>query len=200
MTREPFAPNGTERVPPVSRSVLMPGCDSPRIAPGKAPLASAGPGCARGAQTPGMAAGRSEGSSLAVVSGQTPAGGARGRVPSAGSQALAARMSEATLERHVQKILRDLSDLAPVGDVLGYHTHFSKASTAGFPDWVFAGPGGVLFRELKTARGRLSLAQVVWRRTLRKAGADVDVWRPEDLLSGRVARELAALAGIGGQP
>lgn len=130
--------------------------------------------------------------------GKNPAGCVSGEgAQSAGTSLLAARMSEATLERHVQKILRDLSDLAPVGDVLGYHTHFSKASTAGFPDWVFAGPGGVLFRELKTARGRLSLAQVVWRRTLRKAGADVDVWRPEDLLSGRVARELAALAGMG---
>jgi hypothetical protein len=105
---------------------------------------------------------------------------------------LAAAMSEADLERHVRAILKDLSE-----HVLGYHTYFSKASHAGFPDWVFAGPGGVLFRELKTARGRLTVTQVMWRRTLREGGADVDVWRPEDLLSGRVARELAAIAGIG---
>jgi hypothetical protein len=105
----------------------------------------------------------------------------------------AAAMSEDELERHVRAILEDLS-----GYVLGYHTYFSKASHAGFPDWVFAGIGGVLFRELKTARGRLSVTQVMWRRTLREAGADVDVWRPEDLLSGRIARELAAIAGIGG--
>ena len=107
-------------------------------------------------------------------------------------------MSEAELERQVRAILKDVAALADGrdADVLGYHTYFSKASHAGFPDWVFAGPGGILFRELKTAKGRLSLPQVVWRRVLRQAGADVDVWRPEDLLTGRVARELAALAGL----
>lgn len=113
------------------------------------------------------------------------------------AQASADRMSEAQLERQVRAILKDIAALAPAGDVLGYHTYFSKASHAGFPDWVFAGPRGVIFRELKTAKGRLSIAQVMWRRALREGGADVDVWRPADLLSGRVARELAALAGIG---
>lgn len=105
-------------------------------------------------------------------------------------------MTERQLENHVRVILKDITALAPAGDVLGYHTYFSKASNAGFPDWVFAGPRGVLFRELKTARGRLSIAQVMWRRVLRQAGADVDVWRPEDLASGRVAKELAAIAGV----
>jgi len=105
-------------------------------------------------------------------------------------------MSEQELENGVRRILKDVGDLAPAGDVLGYHTYFSKASAAGFPDWVFAGIGGVMFRELKTERGRLSMAQVMWRRVLKSAGADVDVWRPEDLLSGRIARELAALAGL----
>lgn len=125
--------------------------------------------------------------------GASPASrGAGGTLPAAAGS----RMSEAQLEGHVRKILKDVAALSPAGDVLGYHTYFSKASHAGFPDWVFAGPGGVLFRELKTARGRLSLAQVMWRRVLRQAGADVDVWHPADLASGRVAQELAAIAGL----
>ena len=109
-------------------------------------------------------------------------------------------MSEAELERQVRAILKDVTALADARDVsvLGYHTYFSKASNVGFPDWVFAGPSGILFRELKTAKGRLTIAQVMWRRVLRQAGADVDVWRPEDLASGRIARELAALAGLRG--
>jgi hypothetical protein len=109
-------------------------------------------------------------------------------------------MTEAQLEHHVRAILKDVRALADARDVdvLGYHTYFSRASHAGFPDWVFAGPAGILFRELKTARGRLSLAQIMWRNVLREAGADVDVWRPDDLTSGRVAHELMALAGLRG--
>ena len=104
-------------------------------------------------------------------------------------------MSEAELEIHVRAILKGAAAIGP-GMLLGYHTHDSRASHPGYPDWTFAGPGGVLFRELKTARGKLTAAQQDWQRTLRRAGSDVDVWRPGDLLSGRVARELAALAGL----
>ena len=112
-------------------------------------------------------------------------------VPPAGS------MSELQLERHVRQILQDL---APLGLILGYHTHDSRRSPSGFPDWVFAGGGGVMFRELKSATGRLTAAQEAWQRTLRAAGADADTWRPADLVSGRVARELAAVAGAGRSP
>lgn len=49
----------------------------------------------------------------------------------------------------------------------------------GFPDLVIVGPGGVLFRELKAARGVLSADQESWLGTLTAAGADAGVWRPE---------------------
>jgi hypothetical protein len=39
---------------------------------------------------------------------------------------------------------------------------------------------------------------VSWLLSLRNAGADADVWRPCCVLSGRVARELAVIARIGG--
>lgn len=65
---------------------------------------------------------------------------------------------------------------------------------AGYPDWTICGPGGVLFRECKSADGRRSMAQVRWGRELERAGADYAVWRPEDWESGRIDRELTRLA------
>ena len=114
------------------------------------------------------------------------------------AEALAPAMSENQLERKVRGILNDLASLAAPGTILGYHTHDSRKSAGGFPDWCFTGPGGVLFRELKTERGKLSQAQEMWLQALARAGADVDVWRPADLLSGRIARELAALRALDG--
>lgn len=106
--------------------------------------------------------------------------------------ALAAGMSERELENGVRRILKDLPE------VLAYHTHDSRRSHAGYPDWTFAGPGGVLFRELKTARGPVTAGQERWLETLRAAGLDASIWRPASLLSGAVARELAGLAGMRG--
>jgi hypothetical protein len=64
----------------------------------------------------------------------------------------------------------------------------------GFPDLVLAGPGGVLFRELKSATGRLAPEQVAWIGTLNRASADIAVWKPVDLESGRIERELRSIA------
>jgi len=99
-----------------------------------------------------------------------------------------ASMTEAALDRHIERIRSDL------GVALSYHTYRSVKSPSGFPDRVYASPGGVLFRELKTAKGRPTAAQTAWLDGLRAAGVDADVWRPEDLASGRIARELAAIA------
>lgn len=96
-------------------------------------------------------------------------------------------MLEKELEQQIKYIADDLR-------LLRYHTYDSRRSPLGFPDCVFAGPGGVLFRELKTVKGKLTPAQDSWGKILREAGADWDVWRPPDLFSGRVARELAAIS------
>src|SRR5262245_22835713 len=100
-------------------------------------------------------------------------------------------MTESELESAVRRILASLGPR-----VLAYHTHNSRRSCAGFPDWVFTGPGGCIFRELKRESGRLTGAQQEWLETLVLAGVNVAVWRPADLLSGRVAAELAAVAGM----
>jgi len=62
----------------------------------------------------------------------------------------------------------------------------------GFPDLVLVASGGVLFRELKSAKGSLSAEQRAWLDALAGAGADAAVWRPADLRSGRVLAELRA--------
>lgn len=68
------------------------------------------------------------------------------------------------------------------------------ADGKGYPDLTAVGPGGVIWRELKAERGRLSPEQCLWIERLREAGADVAVWRPRDLADGTVAATLARLA------
>jgi hypothetical protein len=63
----------------------------------------------------------------------------------------------------------------------------------GFPDLVLVGRGGILYRELKTDKGRTSPEQVVWLRTLKSAGGNAAVWRPADLRDGTIERELRAI-------
>lgn len=68
-----------------------------------------------------------------------------------------------------------------------------RQSHAGFPDWVIAGSRRVLYRELKSEVGVLSPAQRLWRDQLVAAGADWAIWRPSDLLYGRILMELMAV-------
>ena len=60
---------------------------------------------------------------------------------------------------------------------LVYHTYDSRRSEPGFPDLVLVRER-VLFRELKTDKGRLTQHQIAWGKHLRDAGSDYDVWRP----------------------
>lgn len=63
----------------------------------------------------------------------------------------------------------------------------------GYPDLTIVGPGGVLFRELKSAKGVASPEQKAWIVDLFRAGADAGIWKPADLRSGRIEAELRAL-------
>ena len=63
----------------------------------------------------------------------------------------------------------------------------------GFPDLVIAGHG-ILYRELKSADGPVSVQQMSWGRAIRAGGGDWAIWRPADIQSGRVQRELRELA------
>lgn len=96
-------------------------------------------------------------------------------------------MSEDELEEELRKLL------AAYG-LLGFHPRdMRRCPGTGYPDWTICGPAGIMWRELKSEAGRLSRAQQDWLKRLRVAGGDADVWRPEDLWSGRIANELRAL-------
>lgn len=99
-------------------------------------------------------------------------------------------MTEAELDSAIRRIIADLPS------VMRYHTFDSRRSPSGFPDLVCCGPDGLLFRELKRETGRVSVAQEKWLAALKGAGQDAAVWRPSQLLSGEIARELAAISGL----
>lgn len=64
---------------------------------------------------------------------------------------------------------------------------------AGFPDLVIAGPGGVLFAEIKGKDDTVSAEQRTWLARLAGAGAIAVVWEALDVMNGRAETELAAL-------
>ena len=98
-------------------------------------------------------------------------------------QRQAAVMSERELQEQVVCVARHLGWLV-------YHTFDSRRSEPGFPDLVLVRGQKVLFRELKTGRGRVSEAQRLWLERLAVAGADVGVWRPEQWLDGTIQEVL----------
>jgi hypothetical protein len=61
-----------------------------------------------------------------------------------------------------------------------YHTYDSRRSNPGWPDMVIVGPRGMIIRELKTEKGKVSHDQEQWLCDLAAVGLDVGVWRPSD--------------------
>ena len=61
-----------------------------------------------------------------------------------------------------------------------YHTHDSRRSEPGFPDLVLVRQK-ILYRELKTDKGRLTESQKAWGDALIEAGADYAIWRPNQI-------------------
>ena len=102
-----------------------------------------------------------------------------------------------SLEANLRKLMKDLG-------LTGFHVEKSldveknrkNVSVKGWPDWTIRGPRGVLFRELKSQRGKVEPEQQEWLDALTGSGADAGVWRPSDLHSGRMQRELVAISGL----
>ena len=105
---------------------------------------------------------------------------------------LAGKMTEAELEEQIRDACTKLG-------ILRFHVRISIGTTAGLPDDILIGPGGILWRECKTAKGKVTAAQQEAGAALTAAGQDWAVWRPADWYSGRIQRELAGLAGIRGE-
>ena len=82
------------------------------------------------------------------------------------------------LERDFQaEVLR----LARMAGWRCYHTHDSRRSAPGFPDVVFVKNKRVIFAELKTERGKPTVAQMEWIQALDNCETVATVWRPSDL-------------------
>ncbi len=59
---------------------------------------------------------------------------------------------------------------------------------------IIIGPRGLLWRERKGPREDVTREQKLTGYTLRALGQDWAVWRPADLASGRIDRELEEIA------
>lgn len=93
-------------------------------------------------------------------------------------------MRERDLQESVRQICRALG--RPY-----YHTHDSRRSPEGFPDVVSVVDGHLLFRELKSASGRCTPAQLRWLAALSQIDrVSATVWTPEDWLTGRIEAEI----------
>lgn len=67
---------------------------------------------------------------------------------------------------------------------------------AGFPDLILLhADHGLLVRELKSARGKVTAEQAQWLDTFAAKGLDAGVWQPFDLTSGTVQRALSTPGG-----
>lgn len=80
----------------------------------------------------------------------------------------------------------------------GLYVHYCgdarRCEGPGLPDLIIAGPGGVIFREVKSASApQIRADQKAWLRMLSSSGADVAVWNQADLHSGRVVQQLDRL-------
>jgi hypothetical protein len=65
-----------------------------------------------------------------------------------------------------------------------YHTYRSQRSPAGFPDLVLVKAPRIVYAELKSEVGKLTVEQEEWLAALRSVPrAEVFIWRPRDLES-----------------
>jgi hypothetical protein len=79
------------------------------------------------------------------------------------------------------ELLAEIVRLCDTYSLLCYHAYDSRKSVGrGFPDLVIIGAGGVVFAELKSARGRLTTSQRLWGYRLTASGQRFEVWRPRD--------------------
>jgi len=71
-------------------------------------------------------------------------------------------------------------ELAEVCGWSWQHQTISRRSNPGWPDLVLVREPVILFRELKTERGKVTKAQQEWLDRLTACGLDAGVWRPSD--------------------
>lgn len=94
--------------------------------------------------------------------------------------------------------LRRITDLAREHGLLLHHCRDSRHCDGdpGLPDVILVGPGGVMWRELKSSPHNMTRGQSDWKWALRAAGADHGIWLPSHLRNGTLDDEIAALARV----
>jgi len=92
-------------------------------------------------------------------------------------------MSERALQAEVDRAL-------VLAGWLRYHTYDSRRSVAGFPDIVAIRGDRLIFRELKTQKGKLDADQLLWGDKLTRAGFDWATWRPLMWGDGTILRDI----------
>lgn len=93
-------------------------------------------------------------------------------------------------ERHLQGAVIDMCRLYGIA---WYHSYSSRHCVPGWPDLALCGTRRFILRELKSVVGILTPEQDEWGLMLQQAGISWAVWRPDDLKSGRIQRELLAI-------
>ena len=81
------------------------------------------------------------------------------------------------LEKDFQRKITDYCDYL---HLKWHHETDSRWSKSGFPDLLIAGPGGVVFAELKVGKNKPTDEQYKWLSALTDAGANAYVWWPDD--------------------
>lgn len=74
-----------------------------------------------------------------------------------------------------------------------YHAYQPKRDNPGFPDLLMIGSRGGLWRELKRQDRNPTAIQSEVGLRMHRIGWDWSTWRPSDLQSGRVLRELESI-------
>ena len=95
-------------------------------------------------------------------------------------------MTEAELEDHIRRACAGLG-------ILRFHIPDARGMSRGMPDDLLIGRHGILWRECKSFRGRLTSEQRKVGYALQALGQDWDWWTPADWLSGRIEQELEAI-------
>lgn len=81
-----------------------------------------------------------------------------------------------------EELLRFVRWTAKQHGWLVYHTHDSRGSEPGFPDIVATNGEQLLFSELKSNKGKLTMEQQQWLELLRRIpNLDVHLWRPSHM-------------------
>jgi hypothetical protein len=113
-----------------------------------------------------------------------------------GRQAIARAMTETQLQTAVLDRCRVYQLRAvhfrPARTAQGWRTPV-QADGAGWPDATIVG-SKLIIRELKAQGAYPTAGQRVWLDALTAAGIDACVWKPVDLLTGRIDHELSAIS------